>query len=177
MHDRAGRAWHCMSRGRAAQHAVRPTFRKVEWSTERLRLRSRSSPPGEDRRRSPLRNRMRPARRHRPASRLLPVPAARPRPLVLGYALGEVGTRPRAPKPSRWNDQRPRSWPLRLGAASRPRRARSQSAAEPDAPHPTHIRLTSPVCCTIICKKFIFSTNKTFQISFFTKKERKKAWY
>ena len=43
--------------------------------------------------------------------------------------------RPRAPKPSRWNDQRPRSWPLRLGAASSPRRARSQSPAEPDAPH------------------------------------------
>ena len=38
------------------------------------------------------------------------------------------------PKPSRWNDQRPRSWPLGLGAASSPRRARSQSAAEPDAP-------------------------------------------
>ena len=31
LHDRAiGRAWHCMSRGRAAQHAVRPTCRKVE---------------------------------------------------------------------------------------------------------------------------------------------------
>ncbi len=40
-----------------------------------------------------------------------------------------------APKQSRWNDQRPRSWPLRLGAASSHRRARSQSAAEPDAPH------------------------------------------
>jgi hypothetical protein len=42
---------------------------------------------------------------------------------------------PCAPKPSRWNDQRPRSLQLRLGAASSPRRARSQSAAEPDAPH------------------------------------------
>ena len=30
MHDRAGRAWHCMSRGPASQHAVRPTCRKVE---------------------------------------------------------------------------------------------------------------------------------------------------
>ena len=54
--------------------------------TERLRLRSRSSPPDEDRRRSPPRNLMLPAMRHRPARRLLPVPAARPRPLVLGYS-------------------------------------------------------------------------------------------
>ena len=30
LHARAGRAWHCMSRGRAAQNAVRPTCRKVE---------------------------------------------------------------------------------------------------------------------------------------------------
>jgi hypothetical protein len=33
LHDRAGRAWHCMSRGRAAQNAVRPTCRKVERGT------------------------------------------------------------------------------------------------------------------------------------------------
>jgi hypothetical protein len=43
--------------------------------------------------------------------------------------------RPHAEKPSRRNCQRPRGWPLRLRAASSPRRARSQSAAEPDAPH------------------------------------------
>jgi hypothetical protein len=30
LHDRVWCAWHCMSRGRAAQHAVRPTCRKVE---------------------------------------------------------------------------------------------------------------------------------------------------
>ena len=30
LHDRAGRTWHCMSRGRASQHAVRPSYRKVE---------------------------------------------------------------------------------------------------------------------------------------------------
>jgi len=38
---------------------------------------------------------------------------------------------PRAPKPSRWDDQRPRSWSPRLGEAPSPRRARSRSAAEP----------------------------------------------
>ena len=43
--------------------------------------------------------------------------------------------RPRATKPSRGIDQLPRSWPLRLRAASSPSRARSQSATEPDAPH------------------------------------------
>ena len=63
--------------------------------TERLRLRSRSSPPDEDRRRSPPRNR----RRHRPARRLLPVPAARPRPLVQeslqARALRAASARPR----------------------------------------------------------------------------------
>ena len=167
-------------------------------SNKRLRLRSRSSPPDEDRRRSPLRNRRRPARLHSPARRLLPVPPAHPRSLVLGYspALGEVGTLvpallpvfptapglrprrlrpaatverarpgrpprrlpglppgpptsrhsteagrratpalPRAPKQSRWNNQLPRSWPIRLGVASSPRRARFQSSSEPDAPH------------------------------------------
>ena len=153
------------------------------------------------RRRSSPRNR----RRHRPARRLLPVPAARPRPLVLVYRLQprplgswnpctrpavhlsdgpraptpatvarrrgracppgqtpasppgtapvpltrrhstEAGlqatpARPRAPKPSQWNDQLSRSWPLRLGAASSPRRARSQSDAESDAPHTILIR-------------------------------------
>ena len=36
--------------------------------------------------------------------------------------------RPRAPNPSRRNDQAPSSWPPRLGAAFSPRRARSQSA-------------------------------------------------
>jgi hypothetical protein len=40
--------------------------------------------------------------------------------------------RPRAPNPSRRNDQAPSSWPPRLGAAFSPRRTRSQSAAEPD---------------------------------------------
>jgi hypothetical protein len=30
LHDHAGSAWHCMSRGCATQHAVRPTCRKVE---------------------------------------------------------------------------------------------------------------------------------------------------
>jgi hypothetical protein len=30
LHDRVWCAWHCMSRGRAAQHAVRPTCRKVQ---------------------------------------------------------------------------------------------------------------------------------------------------
>ena len=43
--------------------------------------------------------------------------------------------RPRATKPSRGIDQLPRSWPLRLRAASSPSRASSQSATEPDAPH------------------------------------------
>ena len=67
---------------------------RLQAVNERLRLRSCSSPPDEDRRRSQPRNRRRPARRHRPARRLLPVPDARPRPLVLGYGpvLGEVGT-------------------------------------------------------------------------------------
>jgi hypothetical protein len=39
---------------------------------------------------------------------------------------------PRAPKPSGWDDQRPRRWSPRLGAAPNPRRARSRSAAERD---------------------------------------------
>jgi hypothetical protein len=39
--------------------------------------------------------------------------------------------RPRAPSPSRWNDQRPSSCPPRLGADSIPRRARSQSDTTP----------------------------------------------
>ena len=116
------------------------------------RLRSRSSPPDEDRRRSPPRNRRRPARRHCPARRLLPVPAARPRPLVLGYSpalhrllLGknEAGrraapARPRAESEPMERSAAPqlatatrRSWPPRLCAASSPRRARSQSAATP----------------------------------------------
>jgi hypothetical protein len=30
LHDRAESVWHCMSRGRAAEHAVRPTCHKVE---------------------------------------------------------------------------------------------------------------------------------------------------
>ena len=144
------------------------------WSTKRLRLSWRSSPPNEDHRRSPPRNRRRPAMRYHPTRRLLPVPAAQPRLLVLGYgpALGgswnpctrpaarlsdgpraptpapaarrrgracppaqtpapPPGTspgpptrrhstearlratpaRPRTPKPSRWDDQRPLSWP------------------------------------------------------------------
>ena len=145
--------------------------------------------------------------RHHRTRRLLPVPAAPPRPLVLGYgpALGEVGTlvpdllsafptapgrrprsprpaataerarpgrpqrrllgptqvhlpanirqrqatpeRPRAPKQSRSNYQRPRSWPLRLGAASSLRRARSQGAAKPDDPHTIFPLETSTVQC------------------------------
>ena len=175
----------------SSRHALSASRPRLQAVNERLRLRSRSSPPDEDRRRSPPRNR----RRHRPARRLLPVPAARPRPLVLGYVrpwgswnpctrpAARLSDGPRAPtpapaarrrgracppgqtpapppgtapgpptrrhsteagrratparpcasKPSRWNDQRSRSWPLRLGAASSPRRARSQSAAEPDA--------------------------------------------
>ena len=41
---------------------------------------------------------------------------------------------PRAPNPSRWTDQRPHSWPPRLGAASSPRHTRSQSATTPPFP-------------------------------------------
>ena len=41
----------------------------------------------------------------------------------------------RASKPSRRNDQRPRSLPPRPHAAPSPRRARPQSAAEPKPPH------------------------------------------
>ena len=44
--------------------------------------------------------------------------------------------RPRAPKPSLWDDQRPRSRPLRPGAAPSPRRARPRSVAEPDENRP-----------------------------------------
>ena len=45
---------------------------------------------------------------------------------------------PRAPKPSRWGDQRPRSWSLRLGASPSPRLARPRSAAEPAAERLDH---------------------------------------
>jgi len=38
---------------------------------------------------------------------------------------------PRAPKPSQWDDQLPRSWSPRLGAAPSPRCVRSRSDAEP----------------------------------------------
>ena len=105
------------------------------WSNERLRLRSRSSPPDEDRRRSPPRNRRRPARRHRPARRLLPVPAARPRPLVLGYSptLGEVGTLVPALLPV---------FPTAPGR--RPRRPRPAAAAERARPGRPHHRLPGP---------------------------------
>jgi hypothetical protein len=68
--------------------------------------------------------------------------------------------RPRAPKPSRWNDQLPRSWPLRLGAASSPRRARLQSAAEPDAPHT--IRNPSEALHPA-CWEFVFCSSRFFE--------------
>ena len=45
--------------------------------------------------------------------------------------------RPRAPKPSRWNDQRPRSRPPPPGAAPSPRRDRPQSVTEPDEIRPS----------------------------------------
>jgi hypothetical protein len=67
-----------------------------------------------------------------------PVPLTRRHSTEAG--LQATPARPRAPKPSQWNDQRSRSWPLRLGAASSPRRARSQSDAESDAPHTILIR-------------------------------------
>ena len=38
---------------------------------------------------------------------------------------------PRAPKPSRWGDQRPRSWSPRLGASPSPRRARPGAPPSP----------------------------------------------
>ena len=102
------------------------------------RLRSRSSPPDEDRGRSSPRNRRWPAMRHRPARRPPPAPAARSRPSAPGYSpplhgpptgKNEAGrratpVRPRAPNPSRRNDQRPRGRLPRPGAASSPRRAR-----------------------------------------------------
>jgi hypothetical protein len=108
----------------------------------------RSSPPDEDRGRSSPRSRRRPARRHRPSRRPPPAPAARPRPSAPGYSLAlhgpptgkhEAGrratpARPRAPNPSRRNDQRPRCRPPRTGAASSPRRARPQSAFVPAVP-------------------------------------------
>ncbi len=73
------------------------------------------------------------ARPGRPPRRL-PGPPPRPPARRHSTEAGRRATpaRPRAPKPSRWNDQRPRSWPLCLGAAYSPRRARLQSAAEPD---------------------------------------------
>jgi len=56
-----------------------------------------------------------------------PTPGTDPGPPTCRHSteagLQATPARPRAPKPSRWNDQRPRSWPLRLGAASSPRRA------------------------------------------------------
>ena len=70
-----------------------------------LRLSSRSSSPDEGRRRSPLRNRRRPSRRHRLVRRLLSAPAARSRPLVQ-ESLQAVDKRPKCDAATRTPDHR-----------------------------------------------------------------------
>ena len=69
----------------------RPRWTRLSSSN---RLRSRSSPPDEDRGRSSPRNRRRPARRHRPGRRSPSAPAARSRPSAPGYRPALHGHRP-----------------------------------------------------------------------------------
>ena len=146
--------WESLAVGRVVASARSPDAgrrrRPARWTrlSASNRLRSRSSPPDEDRGRSSPRNRRRPARQHRPARRPPPAPAARPRPSAPGYSLAlhgpptgknEAGrratpARARAPNPSRRNDQQPRGRLPRPGAASSPRRARPQSAFVPAVP-------------------------------------------
>ena len=65
----------------------------------------------------------------RPQSVAEPHPPAAQAPRPSHFPTCPTPARPRVPNPSRWIDQRPRSWPPLLGAASSPRRARSQSDA------------------------------------------------
>ena len=157
LQDRVGSAWHCMSRGCAAQYAVRPTCRKVERGVTNVsgsaravasrtkitvgrRCATAGSPPGDtDLRAGYCPFLLRPPDPWSWATALTlgtleplyppsdclsdgPASAARrrgrapPGPPTRHHST-EAGLRatpapPRAPKPSLWNDQRTRSWPL-----------------------------------------------------------------
>jgi hypothetical protein len=102
------------------------------------RLRSRSSPPDEDRGRSSPRNRRWPAMRHRPARRPPPAPAARSRPSAPGLQPRPPWATDRKKRGRPVSDPGPRarakSEPTERSAAPRPATATRRSLQPPPRP-------------------------------------------